>query len=105
MKKFAIVVALSIASLAHSQEIPKPATKPERPAIATPDNKAPTAPVPGEHSFTEGQAKQRIEEKGYIDVTGLSMGGDGIWTASAKKDGKAVEVNLDFQGNITEIAQ
>ena len=72
------------------------------PAVATPDTQNPAAPVAGENSFTEGQAKERIEAKGYAEVTGLTKGEDGIWSASATKDGKPTTVKLDFQGNITD---
>ncbi|ATU95005.1 hypothetical protein [Phyllobacterium zundukense] len=105
MKTIAIAIAAAlIASAAYAQETPKPA-EPETPAIATPDTKNPTAPVPGENSFTESQAKQRIEDKGYTEVTALTKGEDGIWTASAMKESKAFEVKLDYQGNITETAK
>jgi hypothetical protein len=100
-----VLAALSIMSLANAQEAPKPATDAQTPAVATPDTTNPAAPVPGANSFTEGQAKERLEEKGYSDVTGLTKGEDGIWTASAMKSGKAFEVKLDFQGNITEAAK
>lgn len=106
MKRFIIALStLSIMSMAYAQDAPKPATEAETPAVATPDTTNPAAPVPGENSFTEGQAKSRIEEKGYSDVTGLTKGEDGIWTASAMKSGKSFEVKLDFQGNITEAAK
>lgn len=99
------LTALSMMSIANAQETPKPATDAQTPAVATPDTTNPAAPVPGANSFTEGQAKARMEEKGYSDVTGLTKGEDGIWTASAMKSGKAFEVKLDFQGNITEAAK
>lgn len=106
MKPIAIAFgALLVMSTAHAQETPKPSTDAQTPAIATPDTTNPAAPVPGENSFTEGQAKDRIEDKGYSEVTALTKGEDGIWTASAMKDGKAFEVKLDFQGNITEAAK
>lgn len=106
MKRFIIALgALSIMSLAYAQDTTKPATEAETPAVATPDSTNPAAPVPGENSFTEAQAKARMEEKGYSDVTALAKGEDGIWTASAMKSGKAFELKLDFQGNITEAAK
>ncbi|PZM08962.1 hypothetical protein CPY51_27275, partial [Rhizobium tubonense] len=40
-------------------------TNPDTPAVATPDTKNPTAPVAGHNSFTEAQAKERIEKAGY----------------------------------------
>ena len=106
MKRIALALgALSIVSAAYAQETPKPAAEPETPAVATPDTQNPAAPVPGANSFTEGQAKERIEGKGYSDVTALTKGEDGVWTGPAMKDGKSVEVKLDFQGNIVEAAK
>jgi len=105
MKRIALALgALSILSSAYAQEATKPATEAETPAVATPDTK-PAAPVPGANSFTEGQAKERIEGKGYSDVMALTKGEDGIWNATAMKDGKSLNVKLDYQGNITEAAK
>lgn len=78
------------------------ATDPETPAIATPDDTNPTAPVAGENSFTEDQAKARIEEEGYANVLDLKLGEDGIWRGKADKSGAPVEVAVDYQGNVTE---
>jgi hypothetical protein len=106
MKRIALALgALSLLSSAYSQEAPKPATDTQTPAVATPDTKNPAAPVAGANSFTEGQAKDRIEAKGYSEVTALIKGEDGIWSGTAKKDGKPVSVKLDYQGNITEAAK
>ncbi|NTS33267.1 Peptidase propeptide and YPEB domain-containing protein [Phyllobacterium sp. YR620] len=105
MKRIALALgALSILSAAYAQDT---TTKPDAqtPAVATPDTNNPAAPVPGANSFTEGQAKERIEGQGYTDVSGLTKGEDGIWTGTAMKDGKSVEVKLDFQGNITASAK
>ena len=56
--------------------------------------------TPGRTSFTEGQAKSRIEDSGFRDVTGLKKDDHGIWTGQAMKDGKQVTVQLDFQGDV-----
>jgi hypothetical protein len=56
--------------------------------------------VAGRNSFTEGQAKSRIESNGYSDVTGLKKDANGVWRGKAKKNGKAIDVSLDFQGNV-----
>lgn len=77
-------------------------SSPETPAIATPESKNPEAPVKGANSFTEDQAKSQIEQAGYTDVTGLKLGDDGVWNASAMKGAEKVEVQLDYQGNITK---
>lgn len=58
-------------------------------------------PEAASNSFTEGQAKGHIENAGYTEVTGLTKGADGMWTAQAKKDGKTMAVSLDFKGAVT----
>ncbi|PZM15818.1 PepSY domain-containing protein, partial [Rhizobium tubonense] len=75
-------------------------TNPDTPAVATPDTKNPTAPVAGHNSFTEAQAKERIEKAGYSGVTALKLDDKGIWQSTATKDGKSVTVTLDYQGNV-----
>jgi hypothetical protein len=57
-------------------------------------------PVAGANSFTENQAKDRIEKAGYAEVTGLKKDDQGIWRATAKQGDKQVNVALDFQGNV-----
>ena len=59
------------------------------------------APVPGRNSFTRGQAASRISAAGYTKVTGLKKDNQGIWRGQAQKDGNAVSVSLDYQGNVT----
>ncbi|WOC16199.1 PepSY domain-containing protein [Pseudochrobactrum sp. MP213Fo] len=99
--------ALALATLsAQAQNTPatvKPSTT-ETPAITTPDAVNPNAPVPGENSFTESQAKSRFEEAGYTDVTNLNLV-DGIWHAEGVKNSTSLNLNLDYQGNITEAAK
>jgi periplasmic protein CpxP/Spy len=56
--------------------------------------------TPGRNSFTEGQARRRIEDSGFRDVTGLQQDRNGVWTGQATKDGKHVGVQLDFQGDV-----
>ena len=97
----ATCVLLAMSAGTFAQTTPT-TTDPETPAIATPDTPNPTAPVAGENSFTEDQARERIEEKGYSNVADLKLGEDGIWRAKADKSGTAVEVALDYQGNVTE---
>jgi len=76
-------------------------TSKETPAVTTPGDKNPDAPVQGENSFTEDQAKSRIEEAGFRGVMDLKLGEDGIWNASAMKGADKVQVQLDYQGNVT----
>jgi hypothetical protein len=72
------------------------------PAVNTPNTPPnPGAPVAGSNSFTEGQAKSRIESNGFASVSELRKDEQGVWRGKAVKDGKSVAVSLDFQGNVT----
>jgi hypothetical protein len=59
------------------------------------------APAPGANSFTEGQARSRIEAAGFADVTGLAKDDQGIWRGRASRGGQQVGVALDYQGNVS----
>ena len=91
MRLLTLLAALVVSTAAVAQT----------PAVKSPSQNNPAAPVPGANSFTEGQAKSRIEGAGYTDVSGLQKDANGVWTGSAKKGGKAVTVKVDFQGNVT----
>ena len=79
---------------------PSPSTAP--PAVATGNTNITTAaPVPGANSFTMAQAQKRLEDHGYTQVSALAKDSNSIWRGHAMKDGKAVDVSLDYQGNIT----
>lgn len=69
-------------------------------AVNQPNTNNPGAPVAGANSFTEGQAKSRIEGSGYTNVSGLRKDDSGVWRGKASKDGKSTDVSLDFQGNV-----
>jgi putative membrane protein len=86
----ALAIAAGSAGLAVAQT----------PAVKNPNVNNPAAPVPGANSFTESQAKSRIEANGYTNVTGLKKDDSGIWTGTATKDGRQVNVRVDFQGNV-----
>ena len=70
------------------------------PAIASPNANNPGAPAAGSNSFTEAQAKSRIEKAGYSNVSGLIKDKDGIWKGKASKAGTSVDVGVDYQGNV-----
>lgn len=54
----------------------------------------------GANSFTEGQAKSRIEGAGLMTVTDLKKDDMGIWRGKAMRDGKSVVVGFDYKGSI-----
>ena len=78
-----------------------PPSTPENGAVNTDANKGSSTPTPGSNSFTKSQAKGHIENAGYSDVMDLQKTPDGLWTGTAKKDGKPVHVALDFKGAVT----
>jgi putative membrane protein len=59
-----------------------------------------SGPRSGANSFTEGQAKSRIESHGYSNVSPLAKDDGGVWRGKAMKDGKSVNVSLDYEGNV-----
>ena len=85
---------------------PPPATGSVMPstsgAAAPGTNSPPTTatPVTGSNSFTEGQARSRIEAAGYTDVGPLQLDGAGVWRGRGTRSGAAAPVGLDFQGNV-----
>src|SRR3977135_2666555 len=94
----AAVAALLISPTALAQ----PANpKGNTPAVNTPNSPPnPNAPVSGANSFTESQAKSRIESSGYTNVSSLRKDDQGVWRGMATKDGRSLNVSLDFQGNV-----
>jgi periplasmic protein CpxP/Spy len=54
----------------------------------------------GANSFTEGQARSRMEAKGFTNIQDLAKDEQGIWRGHATQNGRSVEVMLDYRGNI-----
>ena len=63
---------------------PPAKSEPGNSAINSPNQKNSAAPVAGANSFTEGQAKSRIEEAGYAGVKDLKKDDNGIWRGKAR---------------------
>lgn len=105
MKNIPIIVSLPIiagaivmSGVAHAQ-VPPANPNPPTPAMNNPDA-TPTFPAAGANSFTEAQAKSRIEAAGFSDVTALAKDKDGIWRGKAMKSGASHDVALDYQGHV-----
>lgn len=69
---------------------------------ATPSQATTTTPTAGANSFTEAQARSRIEAAGWTNVTDLHKDDQGVWRGRAMRGGVASAVGLDFQGNVVE---
>ena len=103
---FAISAAMILSGAAVSGVASAQSTAPTAnrdagtPAVATSNTNNPDAPVAGANSFTQSQARSRIERAGYSHVSGLIKGMDGVWRGTASRGGAVFHVALDFQGNV-----
>ena len=104
---FAAALLLGNAGLAMAQTAaPSASTSPSVGTSTNPNANATAAGnaalEPGANSFTEGQARRRIEDRGYTNVDQLHKDQNSIWQAEAMKDGRRVRVGVDFRGNVVE---
>src|SRR6478672_3473596 len=103
--KRTITAALLFSTLGGGLALAQTTTSPSSttpPAVTTNSaNTTTAAPVAGANSFTMAQAQKRIEAQGYTQVSALTKDEKSIWRGHAMKDGKSVDVALDYQGNIT----
>ena len=99
----AVLAVLASSAMAQTQN-PPAQDSPQNSAINSPDssNRQVNAPVAGANSFTEGQARSRIEKMGFADVTDLKKDNNGVWRGRAMKGGQMVDVSVDFQGNVIQ---
>ena len=97
----AAIVALTAGGALAQTASPPANPRPNTPAVATPNTNNPATPAAGANSFTEAQAKSRIEGAGYTNVSSLAKDKDGVWRAKGTKSGASQDVSLDYQGNVT----
>ena len=100
--KLTITLALCAALAASTAMAQTPAAKsgPNNNAVNSPGQDNSNAPVAGRNSFTEGQAKSRIEGAGYTNVSELKKDDNGVWRGKASKGGSTANVSVDFEGNV-----
>jgi hypothetical protein len=96
MKK--LVIATLIASATSFGVMAQTSTTSPMPAPQADADK--NAPLPGANSFTEGQAKSRLEANGYSNVSTLTKDDNGVWKGKATHSGAEVNVSVDYRGNI-----
>ena len=102
MKRFNALLmgAALLASTAAMSQTPPAKSGPNNNAVNSSGQNNSNAPVAGRNSFTEGQAKSKIEDAGYANVTELKKDDNGVWRGHASKGGSATAVSVDFQGNV-----
>ena len=93
IKMAALAALIALIGLGAAEAQTAPTTPPSKSNDAN-------APVPGANSFTEAQAKDRMEKAGFTEVTDLKKDDHGIWRASAKQGAKIVTVTVDYRGNV-----
>jgi hypothetical protein len=104
MKRLFLTIATAALLVAGSAAAQQPAKSgPNNNAVNSPGQNNSNAPVAGRNSFTEGQAKSKIEEAGYTNVTALTKDDNGVWRGKAKKGGASANVSVDFQGNVNPV--
>jgi putative membrane protein len=75
------------------------------PGLVSAQSTAPNAdraPFSGANSFTEKQARERIEKAGFAGVKNLKQDDQGVWRGHAQKSGQQVGVALDYRGNVVQ---
>ena len=101
MKRALLFVCIGLlAATTASAENPPAQSGPNNKAINSAGQNNSDAPVAGRNSFTEGQAKSKIEDAGFTNVTALKKDDNGVWRGKASKSGSATAVSVDFQGNV-----
>jgi hypothetical protein len=97
----AVVLGMIGAGTAFAQTAATtPSVSPSAVIKTSPDAKDTPSPVAGANSFTEAEARSRLEANGYTNITGLEKDAKSIWRGRAVKGGTSVHVALDFQGTI-----
>ena len=98
-----ILAVLASSAMAQTQN-PPAQDSPQNSAINSQDssNRQVNAPVAGANSYTESQAKSRIEKMGFGNVTDLKKDDNGVWRGRAMKSGQTVDVSVDYQGNVIQ---
>jgi hypothetical protein len=99
-RSIVIIYAALLAATAASAQTPPAQSGPGNNAVNSSGQNNSNAPVAGRNSFTEGQAKSKIEGAGFSNVTELKKDDNGVWRGKASKGGAPSSVSVDFQGNV-----
>ena len=102
MKRILTAIVISATtSVAMAQTTSTPtANDPTNNAVSPSSANNTSKPAAGANSFTEDQARSRIEAKGYTKVSGLSLDAKGVWRGTGMKGDTRQDVALDYQGNV-----
>ena len=99
-RTFLLLMTASLLAAPSFAQNPPATDRPNNNAVNSSGQNNSAKPVSGANSFTEGQAKSKIEEAGYTGISGLKKDDNGVWRGKASKGGSATNVSVDFQGNV-----
>lgn len=94
-----VCAALVVSTSAFAQN-PPAQSGPNNNAVNSSGQNNSNAPVAGRNSFTEGQAKSKIEKAGFTNVSALKKDDNGVWRGKANKGSASTDVSVDFEGNV-----
>jgi hypothetical protein len=101
MKRSILIMCTALlAATAASAQTPAAQSEPGNNAVNESGQNNSSKPVAGSNSFTEGQAKSKIEGSGFTNVSDLKKDDNGVWRGKASKGGSQTSVSVDFQGNV-----
>jgi len=98
-----LAASLAIATNADAQITAPASTTSQTPRTS---ESADSAVVPaaqleaGANSYTEGQARSRLEANGFSAISNLRKDDNGFWRATAMHSATSGDVAMDFQGRI-----
>ena len=99
-----LAAGLSLPFSAQAQTAPGAAPAGPPPVAVQTPNDAVIVPVgeleAGANSYTEGQARARMEANGFSSITNLLKDDSGLWRAVATHAGSNHDVAMDFRGRI-----
>jgi len=98
-----LAAGLSISPNAQAQIGTQPGTSTTTPRAADRNDSAVVAASQlesGSNSYTEGQARSRLEANGFGAISNLRKDDNGFWRATATRGGNSGDVAMDFQGRI-----
>jgi len=95
------IMAAALAACIATGATAQSASGSHNPAVKHPAAHGVAAPAKGRNSFTEAQARGRLEKAGFTAVSGLAKDRNGVWQGTAVRNGAKATVMLDYKGNIT----
>ena len=100
--RLALILATFLASttITYAQIIATDNRAVQNPSATSPDHARHEQLSHGHNSFTQRQARARMQRAGYQQVSDLVLDPAGLWQAHALWRGTPVQVALDYKGHV-----